>query len=155
MSIFEHMIKIMYPSYSYRIKDEDGRELIFDPSRKIWVRLTPEEWVRQNFIQYLLQTMLYPGSLIAIEKELQLGELKKRFDVLVYDKNHLPWMMIECKSMDVPLDDKVLSQVLRYHIAIPVPYLVITNGSYCAAFEKVNGTLAQLEQLPDYIEAGT
>lgn len=144
------MIKIMYPSYSYKIKEEEGRELIFDPSRKLWVRLTPEEWVRQNIIQYLLQAMHYPSSLIAIEKELQLGELKKRFDILVYDKNHLPWMMIECKSMDVPLDDRVLSQVLRYHIAIPVPYLVITNGSYCAAFEKVNGSLSQLEQFPGY-----
>jgi len=140
----------MYPSYSYKIKEEEGRELIFDPSRKLWVRLTPEEWVRQNIIQYLLQAMHYPASLIAIEKELQLGELKKRFDILVYDKNHLPWMMIECKSMDVPLDDRVLSQVLRYHIAIPVPYLVITNGSYCAAFEKVNGSLSQLEQFPGY-----
>ena len=119
----------MYPPYSYKIKEEQGKELIFDPSRKIWLRLTPEEWVRQNFIQYLLQTMLYPRSLIAIEKEIQLGDLKKRFDILVYDNNHLPWMMIECKSMDVPLDENVLAQVLRYHIAIPVPFLVITNGS--------------------------
>ncbi|HTE28353.1 type I restriction enzyme HsdR N-terminal domain-containing protein [Flavitalea sp.] len=148
------MIKIMYPPYSYKIKEELGKELIFDPSRKIWLRLTPEEWVRQNFIQYLLQTMFYPGSLIAIEKELQLGDLKKRFDILVYDNNHLPWMMVECKSMDVPLDEKVLAQVLRYHIAIPVPFLVITNGSYCAAFEKVNGTLSQLEVLPVYLQPG-
>ena len=148
------MIKIMYPPYSYKIKEEQGKELIFDPSRKIWLRLTPEEWVRQNFIQYLLQTMLYPRSLIAIEKEIQLGDLKKRFDVLVYDNNHLPWMMIECKSMDVPLDENVLAQVLRYHIAIPVPFLVITNGSFCAAFKKVNGSLSQLSDLPAYLQHG-
>ena len=148
------MIKIMYPPYSYKIKEEQGKEMIFDPSRKIWLRLTPEEWVRQNFIQYLLQTMLYPRSLIAIEKELQLGDLKKRFDILVYDNNHLPWMMIECKSMDVPLDEKVLAQLLRYHIAVPVPFLVITNGSYCAAFEKVNGSLSQLDVLPAYLQHG-
>ena len=148
------MIKIMYPPYSYKIKEEQGKELIFDPSRKIWLRLTPEEWVRQNFIQYLLQTMLYPRSLIAIEKEIQLGDLKKRFDILVYDNNHLPWMMIECKSMDVPLDENVLAQVLRYHIAIPVPFLVITNGSFCAAFQKLNGTLAQLDALPGYVQHG-
>jgi hypothetical protein len=148
------MIKIMYPPYSYKIKEEQGKEMIFDPSRKIWLRLTPEEWVRQNFIQYLLQTMFYPRSLIAIEKELQLGDLKKRFDILVYDNNHLPWMMIECKSMDVPLDEKVLAQLLRYHIAVPVPFLVITNGSYCAAFEKVNGSLSQLDVLPAYLHHG-
>ena len=148
------MIKIMYPPYSYKIKEEQGKEMIFDPSRKIWLRLTPEEWVRQNFIQYLLQTMLYPRSLIAIEKELQLGDLKKRFDILVYDNNHLPWMMIECKSMDVPLDEKVLAQLLRYHIAVPVPFLVITNGSYCAAFAKVNGSLSQLDVLPRYLQHG-
>ena len=144
----------MYPPYSYKIKEEQGKEMIFDPSRKIWLRLTPEEWVRQNFIQYLLQTMLYPRSLIAIEKELQLGDLKKRFDILVYDNNHLPWMMIECKSMDIPLDEKVLAQLLRYHIAVPVPFLVITNGSYCAAFEKVDGSLSPLEVLPTYLQHG-
>ncbi|HMF73241.1 MAG TPA: type I restriction enzyme HsdR N-terminal domain-containing protein, partial [Flavitalea sp.] len=101
------MIKIMYPPYSYKIKEEEGKELIFDASRKIWIRLTPEEWVRQNFLQYLQQIMNYPGSLIAVEKELFLGELTKRFDILVYDRNHLPWMMVECKSMGVQLDESV------------------------------------------------
>ncbi len=142
------MIKITYPSYSYKIKEVDGKEVIFDARRKCWVRLTPEEWVRQNFIQYLLQVMGYPGSLIAIEKELQLGELKKRFDILVYDRNHLPWMMIECKAMHVPLTDEVLHQLLRYHIAVPVPYLVVTNGNHCAAFEKIEGKLVSLESFP-------
>ena len=140
----------MYPPYSYKIKEEEGKELIFDASRKIWIRLTPEEWVRQNFLQYLQQVMNYPGSLIAVEKELSLGELTKRFDILVYDRNHLPWMMVECKSMGVQLDESVLLQILRYHIAIPVPYIVITNGSYCAAFQKVNGQLAELKELPGY-----
>jgi len=140
----------MYPPYSYKIKEEEGKELIFDASRKIWIRLTPEEWVRQNFLQYLQQIMNYPGSLIAVEKELFLGELTKRFDILVYDRNHLPWMMVECKSMGVQLDESVLLQILRYHIAIPVPYIVITNGSYCAAFQKVNGQLAELKELPGY-----
>lgn len=140
----------MYPPYSFKIKEEQGREVIFDPSRKIWVKLTPEEWVRQNFLQYLLQEMHYPASLTAVEKELQLGELKKRFDILVYDQHHQPWMMIECKSMDINLDQNVLMQILRYHIAIPVPFLVITNGSYCAAFEKVDGQLKEMQSMPLY-----
>lgn len=146
--IFGYMIKITYPSYSYKIKAVDGKEVIFDVQRKGWVRLTPEEWVRQNFLQYLLQVMDYPGALIAVEKELRLGELKKRFDILVYDGAHLPWMMIECKAMNVPLNDEVLHQLLRYHIAVPVPYLVVTNGSYCAAFKKAGGQLIALETLP-------
>jgi hypothetical protein len=145
------MIKITYPPYSYKIKEKEGREFIFDSMRKIWTRLTPEEWVRQNFLQYLLQVSNYPASLIAIEKELILGDLKKRFDILVYNRHHHPWMMIECKSMDIRLDETVLLQILRYHIAIPVPYLVITNGSYCAAFEKVEGRLSPLKELPVYI----
>src|SRR5687768_12444478 len=144
------MIKIMYPSYSYKIKEEEGRELIFDPSRKLWVRLTPEEWVRQNIIQYLLQAMHYPASLIAIEKEIQLGELKKRFDILVYDQNHQPWMMVECKEMNVKLEEKTLQQLLRYNIAVPVRYMVITNGSYCNGYEKSNNRLNLLECLPPF-----
>ncbi len=102
------MIKIEYPEYIYKIREEAGKELIFDVLRKSWVRLTPEEWVRQNFLQYLVLVKKYPSSLIAVEKELMLGELKKRFDILVYDFNHRPWMMVECKAMEIALDEKVL-----------------------------------------------
>lgn len=144
------MIKIAYPDYPFKIRKTDGREFIFDEMRKLWVRLTDEEWVRQNFLQYLVQVKSYPPSLIAVEKELMLGELRKRFDILVYDRSHIPWMMIECKSMDVVLDVKVLEQLLRYHISVTVPYLVVTNGAYCAAFEKVNNQLSALTELPHY-----
>jgi hypothetical protein len=92
--------------------------------------------------------MHYPATLIAVEKELQLGELKKRFDILVYDQDHSPWMMIECKAMNISLDENVLQQVLRYHISIPVPFLVITNGSYCMACGKKEGKLFELEIFP-------
>jgi hypothetical protein len=118
--------------------------------RKKWVLLTPEEWVRQNFIQYLVKVQNYPSSLIAIEKEILLGELKKRFDILVYDKNHQPWMIVECKSMDVILDDKVLQQALRYNISVPVPYIIVTNGAYCAGFSRKEGVLEMLPALPEF-----
>lgn len=124
--------------------------MIFDEYRKAWVRLTDEEWVRQNFLQYLIIDQKYPSSLIAVEKEMLLGELRKRFDILVYDRSHNPWMMIECKAMSVPLDGRVLDQLLRYHMSIAVPYLVITNGSYCSAFEKKDGKLSELNELPHY-----
>ncbi len=143
------MIKIEYPPYQPRIKEEAGKELIFDETRKQWVALTPEEWVRQNFLQYLLQVKKYPASLIAVEKEIRLGELKKRFDIVVYDKELKPRMIIECKEMSVPLDKKVLDQVLRYNITLNVPYLVITNGSFCMALAVANGDFTEINDLPD------
>ena len=145
------MIKIKYPTFQFQIKDAAGSEIIFDALRKKWITLTPEEWVRQNFIQYLLQEAKYPPSLIAIEKEIMLGELKKRFDVLIYNRNHQPWMMIECKSTEVNLDQKVLDQVLRYNISVPVQYMVITNGEYSYAFERKEGGLMMLKELPHFI----
>jgi hypothetical protein len=145
------MIRIEYPSFPFRIRAEEDREFIFDELRKVWIRLTPEEWVRQNFLQYLVQVMRYPASLIAVERELKLGELKKRFDVLVYNRQHQPWMMVECKAMEVNIDETVLQQVLRYNIAVPVPFLVITNGHYCAGFEKREQQLQLIDTLPVFI----
>jgi hypothetical protein len=145
------MIKIEYPPYQPKIKDEAGKELIFDQTRKRWVSLTPEEWVRQNFLQYLLQGKKYPASLIAIEKEIKLGDLKKRFDIVVYDKNSKPWMIVECKETGVPLDKKVLDQALRYNIILQVPYVVITNGNFCMALAVSNGELKELDELPAFL----
>jgi hypothetical protein len=142
------MIKIDYPPYQPKIKKEDNREIIFDEVRKKWVVLTPEEWVRQNFLQYLVQVKKYPASLIAVEKEIKLGDLKKRFDIVVYDATSKPWMIVECKEMNVELNKQVLDQVLRYNITMQVPYLVITNGSYCMAFQCINNDLNELSELP-------
>ena len=142
------MIKIEYPAYQPKIKIKDGKELIFDEIRKRWVVLTPEEWVRQNFLQYLILEKKYPASLIAVEKEIKLGELKKRFDIVVYDKHTKPWMIIECKEMHVALDKTVLDQVLRYNITLQVPYLVITNGSYCMSMVSADNQVIELEELP-------
>jgi hypothetical protein len=149
-SSFDAMIRIEYPSFPFRMKEDEGKEFIFDENRRQWLRLTPEEWVRQNFLQYLLQVKKYPASLTAIEKEIRLGELKKRFDILVYDAQHQPWLMVECKGMDVSLNDGVLQQVLRYNVAVPVSYLVITNGSSCFAYIKKNNQLQLLDALPAY-----
>ncbi len=144
-----HMIKIEYPPYQPKIKQENEKEFIFDEVRKRWVILTPEEWVRQNFLQYLTQTKKYPASLIAIEKEIKLGELIKRFDVVVYDRNSKPWMIVECKEMNVALGKSVLDQVLRYNISLDVPYLVITNGSYCMALQLKENLMQAIDALPD------
>ena len=143
------MIKIKYPPYQPKIKKQAGKEFIFDEFRKRWVILTPEEWVRQNFLQYLTQIKKYPASLIAIEKEIKLAELKKRFDIVVYDRNSKPWMIVECKEMNVPLGKIVLDQILRYNVSLNVPYLVITNGSYCMAMLLKHNAMTEIDSLPD------
>ncbi|MBA2499071.1 MAG: type I restriction enzyme HsdR N-terminal domain-containing protein [Chitinophagaceae bacterium] len=144
------MFNIQYPEPDFKLKKEKDRDFIFDPYRKIWLRLTGEEWVRQNFIAYLVKELQYPASLIAIEKEIMLGELKKRFDILVYDPSFHPWMMIECKAPSVPLSASVLQQVLRYNISLPVTYLVITNGNFSMAYSKYEGDLVTLQHLPTW-----
>jgi len=142
------MIKVNYPEPVFRFKEENGKEMIFDFIRKQWLLLNEEEWVRQNFIQFLVQEIKYPLELIAVEKEIQLGELKKRFDILVYDSDHKPWMLIECKAAEINLDEKVLHQVLRYNISMPANFLVITNGQFTYAWEKINGELQEIKQMP-------
>ena len=113
------MIIINYPEQDFRIKKEEGKESIFDKLRKKWIILTPEEWVRQNFIKYLVGIKKYPSSLIATE------------------------------SMEIKLDEAVLQQVLRYIISIPVKFLVITNGSNCFAWEKKDGQLVPCSEIPE------
>lgn len=142
------MIIINYPEPSFRIKKEKDKEFIFDTLRKKWLLLTPEEWVRQNVVQYLIQEKKYPASLIAVEKEIQLGELKKRFDILVYNQQHQPWMMIECKEAQVSLEEKVLEQVLRYNISRPVEYLIITNGNLTYGWHRKNNDLQVIDEIP-------
>src|SRR4051812_28791727 len=144
------MIKIEYPKYQFKIKKEKNTEMIFDAFRKRWVVLTPEEWVRQNMLQYLTEIKKYPAKLIAIEKEISLGELKKRCDIVVYDRNALPWMIIECKEMNALVNSKTLEQILRYHITLPAKYLVITNGSYCFGFEKKEGQFYEMNVIPEF-----
>ena len=146
------MVTISYPRPDFRIRQEQGNEQIFDPLRKKWLTLTPEEWVRQNFLQYLIQVMKYPAAMVAIEKEIMLGEIKKRFDLLVYDNEHRPWMLIECKSMDIVLSEKTLQQVLRYHSTVQVSYLVITNGNDCFAWEKKGNDLLLIDRLPVFAQ---
>ncbi len=142
------MIDVRYPPPAFTIKTEGSKRYIFDVIRKAWLLLTPEEWVRQNFVAYLTTTLGYPSTLIALEKEVVLNGLRKRFDVLVYDKNHQPWMMVECKAPEVKLSEDVLQQVLRYNISVPVKYVVITNGEATVGWEKQGGGLRMMGEMP-------
>lgn len=146
------MIKIEYPAHDFKVKQENNSKMIFDETRRAWLKLTPEEWVRQNFIRFLVMVKNYPAALVAMEKKIMIGEMMKRFDILVYNKEHRPWMMIECKSMQVPLSEEVLDQVLRYNVGVPVKFLVITNGTNCMVFEKRNMQLVPLSEFPGFGE---
>jgi hypothetical protein len=143
------MIKIVYPNVKPAIKTENGKEFIFCIIRKQWFIISPEEWVRQNFLIYLLHSLQYPASLIAVEKQLLLSEVKKRFDIVVY-KNAIPFMIVECKEMNVPLSESTISQVLNYNSSIQAPYIVVTNGSYCAGFLKKENEFVEIEELPQF-----
>lgn len=144
------MIKIEYPEPKFRIKTSEEKDWIFDEFRKQWLQITPEEWVRQNFLQYLVQIKKYPASLIAIEKEIKLGELKKRCDIVVYKKS-IPWLIVECKEMSVKLNEQVLKQILGYNISLQVQYLIITNGTDTFAFEIENEKIKKIDQVPNYL----
>ena len=143
------MINIQFPSHLLKIKSENGKEIIFDECRKQWVLLTPEEWVRQNFLQYLIQERLYPASLIAVEREIIVGDLKKRFDIVVF-KNAKPWMIVECKEMHGKLNEAVIKQILNYNITLQAEYLVITNGTSTFALHVQQGKFEWLQKLPDF-----
>ena len=141
------MIKIEYPERKPLIKTENGKELILCAIRKSWMVLTPEEWVRQNLLIYLVDVMRYPASLMAVEKQLKLGDLKKRFDIVLY-KNELPFLLIECKEMNVAISAKTLEQVLRYNINLRAAHFLITNGTDCFGFTNEDGRVTQLDAFP-------
>lgn len=143
------MIVVRYPEPQFRMKNENGKQYIFDAIRKLWLVLTEEEWVRQNFVNYLVAQLNYPSTVIAIEKEIELNALKKRFDILVYNKDQKPWMLIECKEPKIKLSEDVLQQALRYNISVPVEYIVITNGSATIGWKKEN-ELKLLAEMPEW-----
>jgi len=143
------MIKIEFPKKKVLTRQREGINEVFDVIRKKWLLLSPEEWVRQNIIQFLLLKK-YPATLIAVEKEIKLGELKKRCDVVIYTRDSVPFMIIECKEMNTSLSTKALDQILRYHITLPAGYLIITNGNYCFGFQKKENLFAEINEFPEY-----
>jgi len=146
------LIAISFPPPDFKITKEGSKELIFDRFRKKYVVLTPEEWVRQNFLNYLVKVLQYPASLIAVEKEIFLGEMKKRYDIVIYNRATQPWMLVECKEMNVPLTEHTMQQVIRYNMVIPATYLVITNGlnTFCGKYVAAENKWRFLQELPAF-----
>lgn len=127
------MVNLNLPSIEKRIKHARGKVWIFDGIRKKYVVLTPEEWVRQHVIDYLIKQLGYPKSLIRVEFSLVYNQLSKRSDVVVFNRNAQPWMVVECKAPDIKLDDQTARQISVYNLTLNASYLVVTNGLqlYC------------------------
>ena len=138
---------LKYPTFNIRLKEGKGKSIfVFDVIRKKWLLLTPEEWVRQHVVNYLIHEKAYPLALISLEKEIELNGNKKRYDIVVYTKQLTPEIIIECKSPEIPLSEKVLEQALRYNLILNVNYVFITNGLNDFTYHK-NGTI---NDLPSY-----
>jgi len=148
------MKKLNLPTYPIKLKEEGGKQYIFDTIRKKYLVLTPEEWVRQNFVQYLIQEKEFSAGLISIEKGLKLNELQKRADILVYNINSQPVVLVECKAQNVKINQETFEQIARYNMVFKVPYLVVTNGMehYCAKIDFTQNSFEFLTEIPCYKE---
>lgn len=137
--------------YNLRIERDGDRERVFDVIRKKFVALTPEEWVRQQVIHYLLDDHRFPKALISVEKQLQVNGLTRRTDVVLYNRSGAPVVIIECKAPEVALSQAVAEQAARYNLTLRVPYLWVTNGEKHAIckISHTHGTWEWLAALPD------
>lgn len=129
---------LKYPPFDVRLKKLNDQTWIFDIIRKKWLLLTPEEWVRQHLLNFLVREKKIPASTISIEKELQLNDLKKRYDVVVYTRELKPYLIIECKAPYITLDKQVIEQALRYNLTIKADLLMISNGISDLVFNSKN-----------------
>lgn len=138
------------PSFPFKLKMEKGIPYLFDDIRKKYLVLTPEEWVRQHFINYLITEKKYPKSLISTEQGLKVNERSKRSDILVYDKLGKVFLLIECKAASVKLSQSVFDQVAVYNSTIKAPYMAITNGlqHYCCSMNHEENSYAFLVDFP-------
>jgi len=146
------MKSLNLPTYSFNIKLIEQRKYIFDFIRKKFVILTPEEWVRQNFLRYLVEEKKYPASLIAVEKEFKLNNLSKRSDAVVYNKTGNPFLILEFKAPEVKIDQKVFDQIARYNMKLNVKYLIVSNGMqhYICQIDYGNNGYIFLKEVPEY-----
>lgn len=146
------MQRLNLPEYEFKFREQNGQRQIFDVFRKKYVALTPEEWVRQNFLMYLVIEKSYPPSLIAVEAGLKLYRRSKRTDVVVYDKQGSPALVVECKAPEIKINQDVFDQILRYNIALKVKYLIVTNGleHFCCTLDYKNKSSHFLEVIPEY-----
>jgi Type I restriction enzyme R protein N terminus (HSDR_N) len=150
--LFVIMKQLNLPAFDYVVKKEDGKVFIMDIIRKKYLVLTPEEWVRQHFIHYLVTDLKYPKALIKIEGGLNYNSLQKRSDIVVYNRDGQPWMVVECKSPDEKLSQRTLHQASTYNSTLQARYLTITNGlvHICCDVNWADGKTTVLDTLPSF-----
>lgn len=140
------------PPYPFRISEHEGQLFIFDEIRKKNMVLTPEEWVRQHFVQYLIQIKKYPKSLIRLEGGLTLNGLSKRSDITIYNREGQKILLVECKAPAIKIDQKVFEQVARYNWVHKAPVIGVTNGliHYQCIIDFSNSSYRFIEEIPPY-----
>ena len=146
------MVHLNLPPYQIRVKETGGRKQVFDILRRKYVALTPEEWVRQHFIHYLIEHKNYPASLLANEVPLQIGEKRMRADSVLYDNQLHPRIIIEYKAPNITLTQKVFDQITVYNLLLHVDYLIVSNGmtTYICKMDYEKQTYKFLESIPNY-----
>ena len=146
------MQKLNFPSYPLRLKSNENKTLIFDIVRKKYVVLTPEEWVRQHVIFYLTQEKKYPLSLIAVEKQLKINKMIKRSDIVIFNSDGNPEILVECKAPYIEISQHTFDQIARYNLAIRSTYLMVTNGltHYYCQIDNDKEAYIFLREIPEY-----
>ena len=146
------MYELNLPKYGIKIKNDKGHQSIFDVLRRKYVALTPEEWVRQHFVHFLIEHKGYPKALMTNEIQLAIGNKKLRCDSVLYDRTLRPRMIIEYKAPTVNITQKVFDQITIYNMLLHVDYLVVSNGikHYCCRMDYANQKYLFLEDIPDY-----
>ena len=140
------------PLQWFKTEQRECKTCVFDPLRKKYVLLTPEEEVRQKVLYLLVEQLQVPSGLLAVEYSVKVNGLDKRCDAVVFGKDGQPLMIVECKAQSVKITDKVLDQAVRYHSALQPRYLLLFNGVTCYCFKVESGALQALDHLPEYEE---
>ena len=146
------MQKLNFQLYNFRFKNNENKVSIFDEIRKKFIILTPEEWVRQHVVQFLLEEKKYPKSLINVEKVLKVNGLRKRYDVVVFNSDGSIFILIECKAPEVKIAQTTFDQIARYNMTMNAQFLMVTNGlnHYFCQMDYENEKYTFLENLPNY-----
>ena len=150
----QYMQKLNLPIYSIKLKKDENKTLVFDPIRKKYIILTPEEWVRQNFIQFLIEEKKYPASLMAVEMGIDLLNTKKRCDIVLYNTKGLPHMIVECKAPSTKISQDTFDQIARYNMSLKTDLLIVTNGiqHYICMMDHKNQRYHFLKEIPEYVK---
>ena len=146
------MQKLNFPTYTFRFKNSENKVAIFDEIRKKFVILTPEEWVRQNVVRFLLDEKKYPKSYVNVEKVIKINGLTKRYDIVVFQPNGQLFLLIECKAPEVAISQNTFDQIARYNMVLEAKYLMVTNGlnHYFCQMDFENEKYLFLKALPEF-----